>query len=64
MGPTKLTQLMITQWILYNRILLDAGLLWDVAEADGEEGGVDLQDEEVPPEGETSRNQQEDFRTN
>ena len=50
MGPTKLTQLMITQWILYNRILIDAGLLWDVAEAAGEEGGDDLPDEALPPE--------------
>ena len=64
MGPTKLTQLMITQWILYNRILLDAGLLWDVAEAAGEEGGDDLPDEALPPESKTSRHQQENICQN
>ena len=45
-------------------ILPDAGLLWHVAEAVGEEGGVDLPNETLPPEGTTSRHQQENICQN
>ena len=48
----------------YTRLFLVAGLLWHAAAAVSEKVWEDLQDAALPPEGETSRHQQENICQN
>ena len=48
----------------YNHIFLGAGLLWHATATVGEKVREDLPDAALPPEGETSRHQQENICQN